>query len=63
MMMRRRNAAACVAVMMSGVCFAGALPPASQWAYEELTNMLDRITGEIPEVSMVLPGSALADEF
>ena len=63
MMMRRRNAVACVAVMMSGVCFAGGLPPASQWAYDELTNMLERMTGEIPEVSMVLPGSALAHDF
>ena len=46
-------------------CVAAALPPASEWAHEELTNHLARIVGSValPRFEMVLPGGVGADDF
>lgn len=63
MPMKYRFAVAGALSFLAGACFPDDLPPASRWAYDELTNMLKRITGEVPEVSIVLPGSVDAAMF
>ena len=68
--MKHRQGNAMLAICAAAVCALAsarvqALPPASEWAHEELTNYLARIVGvaALPRFGMVLSGDAGAEEF